>query len=347
MAEAGSRVLILDADLRDPSIASCLGVDDALGLTEVLLNRVPIERATQPIGPTLDVLPSGQVPPNPSELLGSNRMVNLLALLRKLYDVVLIDSAPLLPVTDAAVLAPRVDGVLVLVRHDRTVLQDVQAAKDALDAVSGRVVGSVLTMVSHAGTRAHARVRPRRGRKRPHPRVSSWRAGAQGSAAGAVPSRDRQQGAPVTLGDQKTVMLVAPQPRAQQAPQQVSGSTRQQAPSPAAPERQDAVQVPQPASQGTAQAPSAASQGPSPTLPEMAPAVPQDAQPVVPHDAEPVVSHDAEAVVPQETDQAGERLGSTAQDGQQDPQERPAPRPRPRASSGANGQLDRDGSAVR
>ncbi len=340
MAEAGSRVLILDADLRDPAIASCLGVDDALGLTEVLLNRVPVERATQPIGPTLDVLPSGQLPPNPSELLGSNRMVNLLAMLRKLYDVILIDSAPLLPVTDAAVLAPRVDGVLVLVRHDRTVVQDVQAAKDALDAVSGRVVGSVLTMVSHAGTRAHARVRPRRGRKRPNPRVSSWRAGGQGPAADAVPPRDRQQGSPVTLGDQRTVMLVAPQPRAQQAPQQAAGATRQQAPRPAAPERPEAQA---PASPDTAAVPPASSPGPTPTLPEMAPAVPHDAEPAVAQDAEPVVAQDAEPVVAQDA----EHVGSTVQNGQQDPKDRPAPRPRPRAPSGANGQLDRDGSAVR
>ncbi len=347
MAEAGSRVLILDADLRDPSIARCLGVDDALGLTEVLLNRVPVERATQPIGPTLDVLPSGQLPPNPSELLGSNRMVNLLAMLRKLYDVVLIDSAPLLPVTDAAVLAPRVDGVLVLVRHDRTVVQDVQAAKDALDAVSGRVVGSVLTMVSHAGTRAHARVRPRRGRKRSQPRVPSWRTGAPVPVSGAAPQRDRQQGAPVALGDQKTVMLVAPQPRAQQALQQVSGSSRQQAHHPASPERQDAVQTPQPAAQDAAQAPPPSSQGPTPTLPEMAPAVPQDAEPTVPDDAEPVVPQDAAPVVPRDAEQDAEHPGSTARNGQQDPKERPAPRPRPRASSGANGQLDRDGSAVR
>jgi non-specific protein-tyrosine kinase len=93
-------------------------------------------------------------------------MVKLLAALRGRYDVVLIDTAPLLPVTDAAVLAPRADGVLVLVRHGRTVVQDVQAAKDALHAVSGRVIGSVMTMVSH-GTRAHTRFKPGKGRTLP------------------------------------------------------------------------------------------------------------------------------------------------------------------------------------
>ncbi len=166
LAEAGTRVLIVDADLRDPSIARCLSIDGSVGLTDVLVNRISVERALQPIGPTLDVLPSGLLPPNPSELLGSNRMVKLLAALRGRYDVVLIDTAPLLPVTDAAVLAPRADGVLVLVRHGRTVVQDVQAAKDALHAVSGRVIGSVMTMVSH-GTRAHTRFKPGKGRTLP------------------------------------------------------------------------------------------------------------------------------------------------------------------------------------
>jgi capsular exopolysaccharide synthesis family protein len=168
VAEAGARVLIVDADLRDPSVAQCLSIDGTRGLTDVLLNQITIERAIQPIGPTLDVLPSGPLPPNPSELLGSNRMVKLLAMLRGRYDVILIDAAPLLPVTDAAVLAPRVDGVLVLVRHGKTVLRDLQAAKDALHAVSGRVLGSVMTMVPHIGSRSRRRAKVK-GRHQPGP----------------------------------------------------------------------------------------------------------------------------------------------------------------------------------
>ena len=146
LAEAGTSVLILDADLRRPAVARYLGIDGAIGLTNVLVNRVRIEQAVLPLAPALDVLPSGLMPPNPSELLGSDRMVGLLAQLRRSYDVILIDAAPLLPVTDAAVLAPRADGVLIMVRHAKTRMPDVQAAKDSLDAVSGRILGSVLTM---------------------------------------------------------------------------------------------------------------------------------------------------------------------------------------------------------
>jgi non-specific protein-tyrosine kinase len=96
-------------------------------------------------------------------------MVNLIALLRRSYDVVLVDSAPLIPVTDAAVLAPRADGVLVVVRHGRTTVQDVQAAKDALHAVSGRILGSVMTMTPQTGTLAHARLKPRRVKRQLRP----------------------------------------------------------------------------------------------------------------------------------------------------------------------------------
>lgn len=157
LAEAGTRVLILDADLRSPGVARLLRVDDTVGLTDVLVNRVSFERVLQPISPTLDVLPSGWIPSNPSELLGSSRMVNLISTLHRAYDVVLIDSAPLLPVTDAAVLAPRADGVLVVVRHGRTSVPELQVAKETLQAVSGRILGSVMTMVPHAGSRVRAR----------------------------------------------------------------------------------------------------------------------------------------------------------------------------------------------
>ena len=166
LAEAGKRVLILDADLRNPSIAGCLGIDGTIGLTNVLASREWVAGALKAVGPTLDALPSGLIPPNPSELLGSKRMIDLLERMHRQYDIVLIDTAPLLPVTDAAVLAPRVDGVLVVVQHGHTSVQELQAAMAALRAVSGRVMGSVMTMVPHASTRAYARRKPWKGTRR-------------------------------------------------------------------------------------------------------------------------------------------------------------------------------------
>jgi capsular exopolysaccharide synthesis family protein len=186
LAEAGTSVVIVDADLRKPAIARCLGVDGTIGLTDVLVNRVPPERALQPIAPALDLLPSGLLPPNPSELLGSNRMVELISKLRAGYDVVLIDTPPLLPVTDAAVLAPRADGVLLLVRQGRTTVQDVQAAKDSLHAVSGRIIGSVLTMAPLSGKKARNRAGRRNGwRPKAAPYPAAGRAAS--SAARSTP----------------------------------------------------------------------------------------------------------------------------------------------------------------
>jgi capsular exopolysaccharide synthesis family protein len=157
LAEAGTRVLIVDADLRRPTVARCLGVDGTIGLTNVLVNRLAAAQAIQPAGPALDVLPSGLTPPNPSELLGSEQMANLIAELRGSYDVILIDTSPLLPVTDAAVLAPRADGVIIVVRQGKTTVHDVQAARDALDTVSGRILGSVMTMVRGTGSQRYTK----------------------------------------------------------------------------------------------------------------------------------------------------------------------------------------------
>jgi tyrosine-protein kinase len=172
LAKAGARVVIVDADLRNPAIARYLGIATTPGLSDVLNTRESMKTAVRPVGPSLDALPSGLCPPNPSELLGSKRMTELLASLREMYDVVLIDSAPLLPVTDAAVLAPRVDAVLVVVRQGRTRVQDLYAARETLQAVSGRILGSVLTMARHAGPRMRSRLTPTVGRWWPTARQS-------------------------------------------------------------------------------------------------------------------------------------------------------------------------------
>ena len=111
LADAGSRVALVDADLRRPSIAEYMGLEGEVGLTTMLIGQADLQDAIQPWGNgSLHVLPSGQVPPNPSELLGSRSMANLLEQLTSQYDIVLIDTPPLLPVTDAAILAKITGG---------------------------------------------------------------------------------------------------------------------------------------------------------------------------------------------------------------------------------------------
>jgi capsular exopolysaccharide synthesis family protein len=144
-AETGKRVLLVDADLRRPRLANMLGLEWAVGLTNVLAGQVQLSEVVQPWGSHgLEFLASGPHPPNPSELLGSNHMVTLLAEARQRYDLVIVDTAPLLPVTDGAIAAARADGALVVVRHGKTRLAEVERAVESLRAVDARVLGTVL-----------------------------------------------------------------------------------------------------------------------------------------------------------------------------------------------------------
>lgn len=147
-------VLLIDADLRKPRIGANLGMDSSVGLSDVLAGRVDVTEALQRVGSTrMSVLLSGSVPPNPSELLASGRMSQLLAAVRDRFAVVIIDAPPTLPVSDPAVLGGLVDGAILVVRHDQTSSDQVAAASDALAATGTTLLGSVLTGVPLSNSR--------------------------------------------------------------------------------------------------------------------------------------------------------------------------------------------------
>ena len=157
-AEAGKRVILIDADLRRPRIAEYLGLEGAVGLTNVLAGQANVRDVVQPWGKSgLYVLPSGYIPPNPSELLGSGNMADLLTALGAAFDVIIIDTPPLLPVTDAAVMATVADGCLLVSRHAKTTVSQASTAAAALAAVSAKLHGCVLNMIpaKAAGTYAY------------------------------------------------------------------------------------------------------------------------------------------------------------------------------------------------
>jgi capsular exopolysaccharide synthesis family protein len=157
LASAGARVLLIEADLRRPKAADLLGMERTVGLTNVLSGRVRAEQVIQPWGEgALDMMASGPLPPNPSELLASRHMSEMLTELRKHYDVILIDSPPLLPVTDAAAIAPATDGVMLICRFNETSRSEVESATAAVSAVSAPLLGTVFTMVPSSGPRAYA-----------------------------------------------------------------------------------------------------------------------------------------------------------------------------------------------
>ncbi|MFB9166348.1 polysaccharide biosynthesis tyrosine autokinase [Arthrobacter psychrochitiniphilus] len=157
MAEAGKSVVLVDADLRRPMVAKYLGLEGAAGLTTALVGEAHLNDLLQPWGEhKLQVLTSGQVPPNPSELLGSENMSSLIQSLESDFDAVVIDAPPLLPVTDAAVLAQRVGGVIMVVGCHTVKSTEVEKALNTLKLVDADVLGIVLNRVPIKGPDAYA-----------------------------------------------------------------------------------------------------------------------------------------------------------------------------------------------
>lgn len=149
LAQAEKQVILVDCDLRRPSQHEIFGQSNDMGLTTMVVDD---KAMSQPplleIGvPGLLLLPSGPLPPNPSELVGSRRMQEIIAALSERADVVLFDAPPIIAVTDAAVLATRVDGVLLVIKAGGTKRDHAQKAKALLEKVNAHLVGAVLNNV--------------------------------------------------------------------------------------------------------------------------------------------------------------------------------------------------------
>jgi capsular exopolysaccharide synthesis family protein len=149
LESTGQSVVLIDADLRRPTVSTSFQVDGAIGLTNVLSGQVSVEDALQtPAGFTsLQVLVAGAVPPNPSELLGSRSMRALIETLARDH-VVILDAPPLLPVTDAALLSTSTDGVMLVISSGRTVDAELESCLGSITAVNGRVLGVVMNRVA-------------------------------------------------------------------------------------------------------------------------------------------------------------------------------------------------------
>lgn len=147
LAQAGQKTLLIECDLRRPKAALALDVDTSVGVTTVLLGKVSFDDALQEHpGTGLAVLASGAVPPNPAELLQSRAMAELLNHAKDRFDTIIIDAPPLLPVTDAALLASQADGAIVVAAHGRTTREQLAQAGERLEQVGAQQVGIVLNM---------------------------------------------------------------------------------------------------------------------------------------------------------------------------------------------------------
>jgi capsular exopolysaccharide synthesis family protein len=153
LAEAEHNVVLVDGDLRRPRLDKYLELIGSVGLSTVLANRASLDEVLQKTRfPGLTVLASGSVPPNPSELLGSMAAKKTLAQLRDRFDYVIVDSSPIIAVTDAAILAADADGVLITARYAKTKREQLAHAVRNLGDVGARLLGAVFTMMPTRGT---------------------------------------------------------------------------------------------------------------------------------------------------------------------------------------------------
>lgn len=155
MAERSARVLLIDADLRRATIGDRRSVEGSIGLTTVLVGRVPVEDAVQRWAGVLDILPSGTLPPNPDQLLASDAMATLVRRFAADYEFVVIDTPPLLAATGSLGLARLADGAIVVAQYKSTTRQQLTRSVASLEAVKARVLGIVLDRVPGPRTESY------------------------------------------------------------------------------------------------------------------------------------------------------------------------------------------------
>lgn len=149
LAQDGKKVILIDCDLRKPSVHKNFRVSNNNGVSDVLVGKAEITKTIYNHESGLHILTSGKIPPNPSEMLGSKLMGKLLEELKENYEYVVIDAPPVLAVTDAQLLSTKVDGTVLVVRAQGAKKENVISAKNALDKVRANIVGTVLNGVEN------------------------------------------------------------------------------------------------------------------------------------------------------------------------------------------------------
>lgn len=148
-AQSEKSVILIDCDLRKPSLHRKFKISNLVGLSDVLIGKEKINDAINKYNENLHILTSGKLPPNPSEMLGSKAMARLLEELKERYDIIILDTAPLHAVTDAQILSTKVDGTILVVRAEKTKRDSVKQAKALLDKVGANILGTVLNGVEN------------------------------------------------------------------------------------------------------------------------------------------------------------------------------------------------------
>lgn len=154
LADIGSKVLLIDCDLRKPRIHKAFALSNAQGVTDVLLKHLDYKKVIQR-GPVknFDIMTSGKIPSNPSELLYSKSMRELLEKLKEEYDYIFIDTPPVVPVTDAAIMSGYTDGIILVCKSGGVDRELAIQAKESLDKVGANIVGVVLNRIPASDNR--------------------------------------------------------------------------------------------------------------------------------------------------------------------------------------------------
>lgn len=177
LAQGGSRTLLVDGNLRRPLLHRAFGILQEPGLTDVLVGHAPAREAIRPnVAENLDVLPSGALPPNPAELLGSDAMQRLVGELRRDYAYIVMDTPPALPVTDATVAATIADATMLVMRSGETEEAATQRVVEQLRRVRARVAGAVLNGITPRHEQYYTYHSDKRGTRDRAGRRKAWRA---------------------------------------------------------------------------------------------------------------------------------------------------------------------------
>lgn len=147
MAQDGKKTILIDCDLRKPTVHKKFGITNSSGLSEVIVGKVDLKDAMKEFNKNLTIITSGKIPPNPSEMLGSNNMQRFLNELKRHYDCIILDTPPVLAVTDAQILSRNVDGMILVIRAGRTKKEIVIKAKKQIENVGGKIIGTILNAV--------------------------------------------------------------------------------------------------------------------------------------------------------------------------------------------------------
>ncbi len=151
IAESGTKVLLVDCDLRRPNVSALMGLSNKKGLSNILTGYCSFENAVVHAAPNLDVVTSGEIPPNPTELLGSGAFAELLDTVSGSYEYIILDSSPVNIVADTALISELADGVIIVVRSNRTEKDSVAQAVSSLRLVNAKILGFIFNAAESDG----------------------------------------------------------------------------------------------------------------------------------------------------------------------------------------------------